>query len=178
MPKSENPPDPTPLAQRTAESARLITADRIQVWEDEFRVMHLRLDGRQYDDVRPARAFPISGKADYVGFLDDKGKEVALLDNPKDLDAESLEVISRVLQKHYFVPKITQIYRISETWGITHWHVLTDCGHARFEVIDREKIRKLPGNGLIIVDADENRYEVPDVTQLDDRSQLLIQSET
>ena len=145
--------------------------------EDEFRVMHLRVDGQEYHDVRPVRAFPISSKAKYVSFLDEKGKELALLANPQDLDDGSRTAVAHALEQNYFVPKIVHIESISETWGVTHWKVDTDSGRAAFEVIDRERIRKLPRGRLIIVDADENRYEVDNVEALDPRSQAIIQSE-
>ena len=165
-------------AARIKQAAQLVNADRVEVWEDEFHTVHLRVDQDQYDDVRPLRAFPISRKAEYLSFLDDKGKELALLANPQDLDDKSRAVVERALDQYYFVPKIVRIDSISEAWGVSHWQVETDCGHASFEVIDREKIRKLPRGRLIIVDADENRYEVEDVSRLDVRSQTLIQSET
>lgn len=165
-------------AERTKLAAQLVAADRVAVWEDEFHVMHLRLDQEQYDDVRPVWAFPISRKADYVSFVNQKGKELALLASLKDLDKESRAVVERALEQHYFVPKIIRIDSIIETWGVSHWHVETDCGYASFEVIDRENIRTLPKGRLIIVDADENRYEVQDVSRLDAQSQTLIQSET
>ena len=171
-------PDDAGYTDRMREAAQLVTADRVAVWMDEFHVLHLRVDGDEYEDVRPAKAFPISGKGDYVSFLNDEDKEVALLANPRDLDDDSRSTVEGALAANYFAPKIIQIHSIEETWGITHWQVLTDCGHATFEVNDRERIRKLPKGRLIIVDADENRYEVDDVSKLDPRSQMLIQSET
>ena len=160
------------------QAAGLVRAEQVSVWEDEFHVLHVRVDETQHDAVRPVRAFPISGRAGYVGFLNDKGKEVALLANPDDLDEDSRTAVERALDQNYFVPKIIRIDSISETWGVTHWQVETDCGRASFEVVDRERIRKLPGGRVIITDADENRYEVEDVEKLDPRSQTLLQSET
>jgi len=48
-----------------------------------------------------------------------------------------------------------------------------------FEVVDRNRhIRRLPGDRVMIVDADGNRFEIPNVTELDERSQALVRSET
>ena len=171
-------PNETTYADRVQDAAGLVTADRVKVWADEFHVIHLSVDGQQHDDVRAVRAFPLSSKAPYVSFLDEKNKELALLANPDDLDEESRAALERALELNYFVPKVVRVDSITETWGVTHWHVETDSGYANFEVIDREKIRKLPGSRFIIVDADENRYEIEDATKMDARSQALIHSET
>ena len=160
------------------EAADLVTADQVEAREDAFKVMSLTVDGERHDNVRPARVFPLSHKAPYISFIGDGGQEVALLANPEDLDEESRRTVELVLERNYFAPKIIRIYSITETWGVGHWQVETDSGHASFEVTDREKIRRLPGGGAIIVDADDNRFVVEDVSKLDARSQSLIHSET
>ena len=63
--------------------------------------------------------------------------------------------------------------------GVSEWEVKTDRGYAKFEVVDRtEHIRKLPGGRVMIVDADGNRFEIEDVSRLDERSQTLVRTET
>lgn len=174
MPK----PDPRDHEARTQEAAQLVTADRVQVSRDEFWVIRVTVDGKAYDNVRPAKAFPLSHKSPYVSFINDKGKEVALLANPHDLDDESRQVVQDALELNYFVPRITRVHSLSETWGVTRWEVDTDCGRAVFEVIDREKIRNLANGGIIIIDADENRFMIDALSHLDPRSQNLVMSET
>jgi len=159
------------------EAAKLVTAERVRVTRDPFHIITVHVDGEATENVRPVSAFPLSHKAPYVSFVDDHGKEVALLANPQDLDDESRQVVEDAVELNYFTPRITQVYSLSETWGVTHWAVDTDCGQATFEVVDREKIRRLKGGGYIIIDADENRFAIDDVSKLDLRSQNLIQSE-
>ena len=167
-------PPPTTLH----EQAQIVDGSRLRVWEDEFQVIHLKVDDEEHEDVRAARVFPISEKAPFISFLDTKGKEIVLLNNLESLDEESRRVVSDLLRRKYFVPKIIRVFSITETWGVSHWEVETDCGYASFEVTHRERIRKLPGNRLIITDADDNRYEIEDMTELDPQSQRLILSET
>ena len=155
-----------------------VLPDRVRVWEDEFQVLHVSVDGEEFSNVRAVRVFPISHRADYVSFLDEKGKEVLLLAHPHQLDKASLKVLMQALERMYYVARILRVDSISETMGVTHWQVLTDRGYASFEVVDRQHIRKLPRGRYIIVDADGNRFEIPDVSALDSRSQSLIFSET
>ena len=148
------------------------------MWEDVFHSLNLAVDGKDFNDVRVVMAFPISRKADYVCFLDANGEELALLTSPEELDSESRKVLDVFLARHYHVPRISRIDSIRETWGVTHWCVMTDCGYAELEVADRENIRKLPGNRYIILDADGNRFEIENAALLDSRSQALLRGET
>ena len=168
------------VTDREAEGHRSwpIEPDRVRVWEDAFHVLHLRVDGEVFADVRAVCTFPISGKANYVSFVDEEGHETALVSDPERLDPESREVVERALEKMYYVPKVLRVDAISEAAGIALWRVQTDRGYASFEVVARENIRKLPHNRLLIQDADGNRYEIEDVSTLDSKSKVLIHSET
>ena len=157
---------------------KVVTPDRIRVWEDAFHVLYVSVDGEEHEDVRAVSAFPISGKADYVAFLNQKSNEVALVSDPQQLDQESRATLEAYLAKVYYVPKVQRVDMIRETWGVAHWQVLTDRGYAEFEVTNRDNIRRLPHGRYIITDADGNRFEIEDVTQLDSRSQALVSSET
>jgi len=156
-----------------------VQPDRVRIWEDEFHALHISVDDEEFADVRPKRAFPLSGKSDYVSFLAEKDKEVALLAHPHKLDKQSRKVLNRALRRMYYVPKILKVDEITETMGVGHWHVQTDRGYASFEVLDRNShIRTLPGGRYLIVDVDGNRFEIENVNELDERSQTMIAHET
>jgi hypothetical protein len=152
--------------------------ENVKVWMDEFHVLHVEARGRTFDNVRPRRSFPLSHKADYVSFLNEKDREVVLLQEPHELDAASRAALADALALVYYVARITRVDSIKETMGVTLWEVMTDRGYASFEVVDRRHIRKLPGGRLIVVDVDGNRFEVPNLDELDERSQAYIYSET
>ena len=157
--------------------AQAVLPEWVKVWEDEFKVLHVSLDGKDFSKVRAVLAFPVTGRADYVSFLDETHKEVVLLAHPKKLDKESRRTLEQALTNMYYVPKITRIDSVTEIMGVTNWQCQTDCGYAAFEVVDREYIRKLPGGRFIIADADGNRFEIEALGRLDSRSQSIAQSE-
>lgn len=167
----------TPLPSPADAGSETVDAERVRLREDAFHVFHLSVDGRETSDVRAVRAFPISLKADYVGFMDKLGKEVALVSHPKKLDETSRQALERALNRMYYVPKIRRILSVRETWGVSHWQVQTDRGPATFEVVDRENIRKLGDGRFMLVDADGNRFEIEDVAALDAHSQAMLHSE-
>ena len=155
-----------------------VEPERVRVWEDAFHVLHVSINDATHDDVRPVRAFPISGKADYISFLGEDRKEVALVAHPDRLEPSSREALESALERMYYIPKITRIYSIVEKWGIGHWEVETDRGFAAFEVAARENIRKLPNGRFLLQDVDGNRFEIVSVYDLDKKSQYLVESET
>ena len=161
----------------TVELAGVVGPERVRVWEDAFHVLYVSVDGEEWSNVRAVRAFPISGKADYVSFLDEKNREVLLLANPHKLDKESRRTLHKALDRMYYVAKIRRIESVTEKMGVGHWEVLTNRGYAAFEVVDRQNIRRLGGERYLILDADGNRFEIEDITGLDPRSQALVQSE-
>lgn len=149
-----------------------------RVWEDALHILHVRAGDREFDDVKPVRVFPLSGKAGYVSFLNRKDREVVLLARPHDLDPDSRKTLETALEHVYYMARILRVDNITETMGVTLWEVMTDRGYAHFEVTDQRHIRKLPGGRLIIVDVDGSRFEIESVGRLDERSQNLIYSET
>lgn len=158
--------------------AQPLEPDRVRIEEDAFHSIHLYVDGREFRDVRAVRPFPISAKADYVSFLDERDKEVALIAHPRRLDRASRKVLEAALSRMYYVPKILRIDGIKETGGVSHWDVQTDRGYASFEVVDHEHIRNLGKGRFVLQDADGNRFEIEEVSRLDPRSRDWIHSET
>jgi hypothetical protein len=156
----------------------LARPDTVRIWEDRFRVLHVAVNGEEFENVRPRQTFPLSGRAEYISFLDEEDKEVVLLGHPRKLDKESRLALEKALERVYYSARILRIDAITELMGVTRWEVQTDRGYAMFEVVDRSQhIRKLPDRRLIIMDADGNRFEVEDIARLDERSQSLIHSE-
>jgi hypothetical protein len=164
-----------------AEVGRLeiVRPDHVRIWRDPFRRLHLAVEGgEEYVDVRPAPAFPISATADYISFLDGDGKEVLLLKNPDGLDPDSRSALEEELSRAYFVPRIVRVLEIEDSHGAARWEVETDRGYRVFDIRDREDMRVIGGRRLLLEDADGNRFEIEDLTQLDERSQRLVDNET
>lgn len=160
------------------ERLQLADAKRVRIWHDEFRRLHVQAEGGDdHVDVRPARVFPISSAAGYISFLNEDDSEVMLLRNPDDLDPESLRNLQDALARAYFVPRIVEIYSIEDSHGAARWEVDTDRGYRVFDVRDREDVRVSHNRRVLLQDADGNRFEIEDVTVLDERSRRLLDKE-
>ncbi len=163
-----------------AEVARLAIVDpgRVRIRRDAFRRLCVRLDdGPEFVDVRPAPVFPVSGAAGYISFLDADDKEVLLIAGPEGLDPDSRRCLEEEMDRVYFVPRILQVYDIEDAHGAARWEVETDRGYRLFDIRDREDVRVVEGRRILLQDADGNRYEIPDLFALDERSQRLVDGE-
>ena len=156
---------------------RCVTGDRVKVWENSLRQLCIRIDGQEFTDLIPRRAFPLTGKADYICLLNRDGKETVMLAKPNQLDRASREALDAVLTRMYYTATITRVDSIVEKLGVSRWEAMTDRGYARFEVIDTESIRKLKGGRVVLTDADGNRFEIRNVEALDPRSRDLVYAE-
>jgi len=156
-----------------------VAPERVRLWEDEFHVLHARIDDTEFEKVEPRRAFPLSAKADYVSLIGEDGAEVALVVHPHRLDRDSRRCLEQALNRMYYVARIRRVDEITEAMGVSQWKVLTDRGYAVFEVVNRQThIRIMPHGRYLITDADGNRFEIEDVRELDERSQALVATET
>lgn len=131
---------------------------------------------RSYPKVSVARAFPLSRPNTYIGLRDGSDKDIGMLVSLDALDAESRKIIDEELFRRYFLPKIERVTAVKEEFGLTTWDVETDRGTRRFVVRNlRDAVQNLSSTRLLITDMDGNRFEFPDVRQLDERSFGILQ---
>jgi hypothetical protein len=133
-------------------------------------------DGTEHVNARVLPAFPISRPHRFYYLVSEGGQELALLVEPKRLDRDSRDLIMAQADQAYFMPRITRIVGVEEQMGIARWHVETDRGSSRFDVVSRsESIWYIGRNRIVIRDADGNRYLIEDLHALDRRSRRLAE---
>jgi hypothetical protein len=132
-------------------------------------------DDRSWRKVSVARAFPLSDPDHYVGFLDGDGKDIGLLHDPSHLDPESRQIVNEELERRYFVPIVERVLTVKEEFGTVYWTVETDRGQKEIIVRNiRDNLQELSASRVIITDVDGNRFEFPDTSKLDGKSQSVI----
>jgi hypothetical protein len=121
--------------------------------------------------AKVVRAFPISAETHWVNVLDAKNKEVCLIEDPTQLDPDSLKLVEEELGRFYRVANIERINSIKQEYRTMFWNVLTDRGPRDFVVKwNADTVQWRAANELLLVDIDTNRFRIPDVTQLDKQS--------
>jgi hypothetical protein len=131
---------------------------------------------RSYPSVKPVWAAPLSRPNRYLAFLDGKGNEITLVEDPERmLSPGSWEAVHAELRRRYLTSTITAINGAKVEYGATYWHVETDRGTRDFVTQSlQENAQWLSPEHLLLIDVDGNRFEITDVNALDTRSRAFI----
>jgi ATP-binding cassette, subfamily B, bacterial len=124
--------------------------------------------------VLPVRGFPLTNPDRAICLVDERGHEIACIDDLANLDPIARELVESALSCREFRPTIQRIDRIEV--GTTHseWTVATDRGKTSFRLEDEEQVRSLGDGRYVIVDQGGTRFLVPDVRQLDKQSRRAL----
>ena len=131
--------------------------------------------GEKFYELELHRMFPITGLTKYIALMDSEGNEIAVIRDINDLMPESREVVENCLREYYMIPRITKFIKMSERFKIWMWTAETDKGVCTCEIRNHlTAIKPLYDGRVLIKDANDNRYEIPDVNLLDKHSKKLI----
>lgn len=132
-------------------------------------------NGRVYSSVEPHRLFPLSDTEDYIAIVDDDGNEQGVLRRTDELCDNDRKTLENALGEYYMIPKITKIKSITEKYGQIIFSVETDHGPCEFEIRNRQSdIKSMSQDRILIIDSSDNRYEIPDLNELDKHSRRKI----
>jgi hypothetical protein len=146
----------------------------VRITRDDGGRLLLRKGEEERVISRVIRSFPLTKAFKYISLWDEEG-EIGLIEEVKDLDATSQQILREELERAYFMPRIKRLIRIRELYGgITEFDVETDRGFRQFSIPNKNSIRHVSVTRILITDADGNKYEVPDTTALDSRSRSLF----
>ena len=155
---------------------RYIEGPEIRITENDKVFVDVEFyNGEKFTELELHRMFPITGLDKYISLLDSSGNEVAVIRNINDLMPESREVVENCLREYYMIPRIIRFIKMSEKFKIWMWTAETDKGICTFEIRNHlTAIKPLYDGRVLIKDANDNRYEIPDVSKLDKKSIKMI----
>lgn len=155
---------------------RYIEGPEIRITENDKIFVDVEFyNGEKFTEVELHRMFPITGLDKYIALMDSEGNEIAVIRNVDDLSPDSRKVVKNCLKEYYMMPRITQFIEMSERFKIWMWTAETDKGTCTFEIRNHlTAIKPLYDGRVLIKDANDNRYEIPDANKLDKRSQQMI----
>lgn len=132
-------------------------------------------DGRFFENLEPRRLFPVTGLEKYITLLDGAGVEQAIIRDLKTLPPQERKIIEECLNEYYLVPKITRIIECSEKYGVLNIQAETDRGEVLIEIRNvLSGLKLMYGTRVLLRDHNDNRYEIPDLQQLDKASRMMI----
>lgn len=132
-------------------------------------------DGTAFQNLEPRRLFPTSNLRKFITLLDEDGVEQAVIRDLDTLPEAERDIIEDCLNEYYLIPKIIKILDNKEKYGVITLSVNTDKGPALIEIRNvAHAIKFLQERRVLIRDHNDNRYEIPDIYELDWRSRQLI----
>jgi len=130
---------------------------------------------RSYWKVSVYRCFPLTDPDKYISVRDAMNREIGLVRDLSELDAESRKIVKEELERRYLVPIVKRILSVRERMGMLLWEVETDRGSRRFLTrASQEGVEQPEPHRCVLVDLDGNRYYIPDITALDPISFSLL----
>lgn len=131
-------------------------------------------DGTKIETVEPKRLFPTSMQDKYITLLDESGIEQAVIRDINTLSDDQRAIVEACLAEYYRIPEILRIRAYEERFDGLTLHTDTDKGSADIEIRALAQGFKLDGVRALLRDVNDNRYEIPDVTRLDNLSKQIL----
>ncbi|HOZ45297.1 MAG TPA: DUF1854 domain-containing protein [Candidatus Hydrogenedentes bacterium] len=142
--------------------------------------MRVTYKDKAYDYVRAYRCFPVSRPSEFIAlWIGDSAlehQEIGMIRRLKELAPSSRLAVEHELAKRYFIHYIQKIHSIREEFGFLTWDVQTDKGRLEYMTRrwDRNTVVEGGQNGRIILDVDNNRYEIENLDALDSASRATF----
>ncbi len=154
----------------------LIAAGDVHFRRDAHGNVQLDRAGQVQIVASMIAAFPLTHPDGMVSLRDSEGVEIGILDSAGQLDDESMKIVLDALERSYFMPRILDIFDITDAMNVVEWIVETDRGARVFHVrYVRQNIRRIGMRRLVIKDVDGNRYEIHDWIDLPVLAQKLLE---
>ena len=159
---------------------RYLNPKDVRIYSKDEGGMRVEYRDATHDNVRAYRCFPVSRPREFIAlWMGDSAlehEEIGVIRRLKELAPSSRMAVEHELVKRYFIHYIEKIPSIKEEMGFLIWEVETDKGEMEFMTrrFDRNSVIEGGVNCHIIVDVDNNRYEIEDLDALDSASKATF----
>ncbi|WP_338598871.1 DUF1854 domain-containing protein [Sulfolobus tengchongensis] len=137
-------------------------------------VVDVTYNGFTYRNLVPKMLFPIT-KPTFIGFYDENGNEVLLLEDYTKLDEESKKVLEAGLAYNNLIFQVKKINEINIKGDQLEWDIETNKGKIKAYTIGRRNVVVLDTK-VVLIDKNDNLYEI-DLDKLDKKSfKLLVET--
>ncbi|MGN1346253.1 MAG: DUF1854 domain-containing protein [Eubacteriales bacterium] len=131
---------------------------------------------KTYDRIFLHRAFPFDHPYAYISVLDADSRELGIIADVDALGEDAAALLRAELERKYYTPVIRKILSLKDKFGFSYWKVLTDEGELSFTLRDTfQSLMKVGGTRIFVNDIDGNRYEIPNIEELDRKSYHKIE---
>ena len=162
------------LSQMEKETEEML---RVRYLNDENAVfrrtgtgfLSLKIGEEFYPRVVVVRMFPFSDRDEFISVrtAEERSREIGIVESMSGVSRETAEMLEEQLTLRYFTPVIKKIIKIKDEYGFAFWYVVTDHGACNFTIrMGGNSVIHLSDARILIMDIDENRFEIPDINEL------------
>ena len=161
---------------RVVRRSDILSAGEIAISRGPGAGVMLRVrGGEEHTNVRIINPLPLGEGLRFACFADSKGKDLGMVRVDETLGAEARAIIEEEIARRYVCAMIERIVSIRVEGNVSYWDVETDRGAREFVLTSiAENVRRPSPRRVMISDACENRFEIPNVGGLDARSRKLL----
>lgn len=164
------------MSTESPQATSPVTTSTFQLSHDAHGGWNLRLsDGTVHQGVVPVRVFPLSDPDGPLSLVGSDGREVLWIDRLDALPDNLRQTLRQELGQREFTPTIQRIDAVSTFSTPSTWSVSTDRGATQLVLKAEEDIRRLPGQDLLITDAQGMSYRIRNTRSLDRRSRRILE---
>jgi hypothetical protein len=132
-------------------------------------------DGNCFAGVQAVRAAPLSQPNRYIALLDAAGQEICLIRDLTDLAPADRLLLEEDLKARYLTSMIRRVVSVRREATMLYCEVETDRGPRELVIQNSdENVRWLGQLRVLLIDVDSNRFEVPDLNALDQKSVRML----
>lgn len=146
------------------ENVKILPSDR----KSRVNVMY---NGKVFQNLILKMLFPITNPT-FIGFYDESGKEIFLLENYTKLDSNSLKVLEEAIKYNNLIFHVKKINDIKIKGDQLEWNIVTDKGEIKAYTAGRRNVVVL-NSKVVLVDVHDNLYEI-ELDKLDRKSFKLL----
>ncbi len=164
------------------ERLKFIDASDLEFYTSDTSLLFLKYKGEDLGRVSIIRMFPFKHEEEYIVIRQenysrhDKESEIGILRSVSELPENQANIIRKELDKRYFIPEIISVSDVKEEFGSATWKTETTAGERAFTMTDLgTNVRGLGGNRVMLTDVYGNRYYIPDITKMDDKTQKVLE---
>ncbi len=164
---------------------RLLTPENTNLFEGSFSLMHCAVQGDTlYRGVYAVVLFPVSQPDRFISLRytdtndrNEKEREIGIIDDLKVFSQEAQDMVRKSMAKHYFERRIIRIHKIENRFGLLFFKVETTRGKLDFVMPWRgDRAEDYGSSGKVLLDAFDNRYIIPDLSELPEADRDLLAS--
>ncbi len=122
------------------------------------------------------RQFPQELAWEFISVMNEDKEEIGIIRCVDLFQGEAGELLRTELERRYYAPLVQSIHSMKERHGFSYWKVTTPEGDVEFTLKDTfRSIVKTAGGGILLLDVNGNRFQIPDVSLLDKKSYKKIE---